>query len=98
MNDGSDQIRQLRRWLLLMFLLAVILAMLWRQVPTPASACEEKAATDCPDNPVAREDSFPPHPYRLAPHTCATGPTNVLATASTRTPHASTFRPPPSQG
>ena len=36
MNDGSNQIRQLRRWLLLMFLLAVILAMLWRQVPAPA--------------------------------------------------------------
>ena len=53
MNDGSNQIRQLRRWLLLLFLLAVILAMLWRQVPTPASACEGTAATNCPGDPVS---------------------------------------------
>jgi len=54
MNDGSNQIRQLRRWLLLMFLLAVILATLWRQVPTPASASEANAPPDYSSNSIAQ--------------------------------------------
>ncbi|MCY4366548.1 MAG: hypothetical protein OXE17_10055 [Chloroflexi bacterium] len=55
MNNSTDQITQLRRWLLLMFLLAAVLAMLWRQVPPASSAFIENAATGCHDSQMLEE-------------------------------------------
>ena len=55
MNNSNDQVIQLRRWLLVMFLLAAVLAMLWRQVPPPASGYVENAATGCHDSQFLKE-------------------------------------------
>ena len=50
MNNSSDQVRQLRRWLLVMFLVAAVLAMLWRQVPPSASDYDRSVAVDCDES------------------------------------------------